>query len=310
MSSSSGQPELNLHAMETEGANPASAQIDQMSALEIVQIMNAEDARVALAVQQELPQIARAVEESAKRLRQGGRLIYLGAGTSGRLGILDASECPPTFSTPPELVIGLIAGGPPAILKAVEGAEDNPEGGKADLQQLHLEARDVVVGIAASGRTPYVLGAVAYAREVGALTVGLACNSQTPLHSTVDIMIALVVGPEIVSGSTRLKAGTAQKMALNMLSTGVMILLGKTYGNQMVDVHASNYKLQRRASKIVQTIAGIEQEQADALLAQCDGETKTAIVVARAHVSPQEARQQLAAHQQVLRATLAALQAE
>ncbi|GHO65311.1 N-acetylmuramic acid 6-phosphate etherase [Ktedonobacter sp. SOSP1-52] len=310
MSSSSGQPELNLQAMETEGANPASAQIDQMSALEIVQVMNTEDARVALAVQQELPQIARAVEESAKRLRQGGRLIYLGAGTSGRLGILDASECPPTFSTPPELVIGLIAGGPPAILKAVEGAEDSPEGGKADLQQLHLEARDVVVGIAASGRTPYVLGAVAYAREVGALTVGLACNSQTPLHSAVDIMIAPVVGPEVVSGSTRLKAGTAQKMALNMLSTGVMILLGKTYGNQMVDVHASNYKLQRRASKIVQTIAGIEQEQADALLAQCDGETKTAIVVARAHVSPQEARQHLAAHQQVLRATLAALQAE
>ncbi|GHO76689.1 N-acetylmuramic acid 6-phosphate etherase [Ktedonobacter sp. SOSP1-85] len=310
MSSSSGQPELNLQAMETEGANPASAQIDQMSALEIVQVMNAEDARVALAVQQELPQIALAVEESAKRLRQGGRLIYLGAGTSGRLGILDASECPPTFSTPPELVIGLIAGGPPAILKAVEGAEDNPEGGKADLQQLHIEARDIVVGIAASGRTPYVLGAVTYAREVGALTVGLACNSQTPLHSTVDIMIAPVVGPEVVSGSTRLKAGTAQKMALNMLSTSVMILLGKTYGNQMVDVHASNYKLQRRASKIVQTIAGIEQEQADALLAQCDGETKTAIVVARAHVSPQEARQQLAAHQQVLRATLVALQAE
>ncbi|GHO51886.1 N-acetylmuramic acid 6-phosphate etherase [Ktedonobacter robiniae] len=310
MSSSSEQPELNLQAMETEGANPASAQIDQMSALEIVQVMNAEDARVALAVQQELPQIARAVEESAKRLRQGGRLIYLGAGTSGRLGILDASECPPTFSTPPELVIGLIAGGPPAILKAVEGAEDNPEGGKADLQQLHLEARDVVVGIAASGRTPYVLGAVAYAREIGALTVGLACNSQTPLHSAVDIMIAPVVGPEVVSGSTRLKAGTAQKMALNMLSTGVMILLGKTYGNQMVDVHASNYKLQHRASKIVQTIAGIEQEQADALLAQCNGETKTAIVVARTHVSPQEARQQLAAHQQVLRTTLAALQAE
>lgn len=310
MSSPSGQPELNLQAMETEGSNPASAQIDQMSALEIVQVMNAEDARVALAVQQELPQIARAVEESARYLRQGGRLIYLGAGTSGRLGILDASECPPTFSTPPELVIGLIAGGPPAILKAVEGAEDNPEDGKADLQQLHLKPEDVVVGIAASGRTPYVLGAIAYAREVGALTIGLACNSQTPLHPAVDIMIAPVVGPEVVSGSTRLKAGTAQKMVLNMLSTGVMILLGKTYGNQMVDVHASNYKLQRRASKIVQTIAGIEQEQADALLIQCDGETKTAIVVARAHISPQEARQQLAAHQQVLRATLVTLQAE
>lgn len=310
MSSPSGQPELNLQAMETEGSNPASAHIDQMSAIEIVQVMNAEDARVALAVQQELPQIARAVEESAKHLRQGGRLIYLGAGTSGRLGILDASECPPTFSTPPELVIGLIAGGPPAILKAVEGAEDNPEGGKADLQQLHLEPGDVVVGIAASGRTPYVLGAVAYAHEVGALTIGLSCNSQTPLHPAVDIMIAPVVGPEVVSGSTRLKAGTAQKMVLNMLSTGIMILLGKTYGNQMVDVHASNYKLQRRASKIVQTIAGIEQEQADALLTQCDGETKTAIVVARAHISPQEARQQLAAHQQVLRVTLASLQAE
>ena len=310
MSSPSGQPELNLNAMETEGSNPASAQIDQMSAFEIVQVMNAEDARVALAVQQELSQVARAVEESTRRLRQGGRLIYLGAGTSGRLGILDASECPPTFSTPPELVIGLIAGGPPAILKAVEGAEDNPEGGKADLQQLHLKARDVVVGIAASGRTPYVLGGVAYARQIGALTIGLACNSQTPLHPAVDIMIAPVVGPEVVSGSTRLKAGTAQKMVLNMLSTGIMILLGKTYGNQMVDVHASNYKLQRRASKIVQTITGIDKDQADALLAQCDGETKTAIVVARTRVSPQEARQQLAAHQQVLRATLAALQAE
>ncbi|GHO42348.1 N-acetylmuramic acid 6-phosphate etherase [Ktedonospora formicarum] len=311
MSSASEHPhELNLNAMETEGSNPASTSIDSMNPLEIVQLMNSEDAKVTLAVQQELPAIAQAVEGIADRLRAGGRLIYIGAGTSGRLGILDASECPPTFSTPPEMVIGLIAGGPPAILKAVEGAEDSEEGGRKDLRALTLSVNDVVVGLAASGRTPYVLGAVAYARELGALTVGVACNSHTPLHPAVDIMIAPVVGPEVVSGSTRLKSGTAQKMVLNMLSTGTMILLGKTYGNQMVDVHASNYKLQRRASKIVQGIAGVDQARADALLEQCDGETKTAIVVARAHVSPQEARQHLAAHKQILRATLTALHAD
>lgn len=313
MSSASEQPvahELNLNAMETEGANPASATIDRMSSLEIVQLMNAEDTKVVQAVQRELPAIARAVEEIAARLRQGGRLIYVGAGTSGRLGILDASECPPTFSTPPEMVVGLIAGGPPAILKAVEGAEDSAQGGQDDLQQLALDTRDVVVGLAASGRTPYVLGAVAYAREIGALTIGVACNSQTPLHPAVDIMIAPVVGPEVLSGSTRLKSGTAQKMVLNMLSTGAMIRLGKTYGNLMVDVHATNYKLQRRASKIVQTLTGVDQERADELLTRCDGETKTAIVVARARISPQEARQQLARHQHILRATLEALQTE
>jgi N-acetylmuramic acid 6-phosphate etherase len=296
-----------INALETETMNPASTEIDRMSPLEIAQVMNAEDAKVAQAIAQELPQIAHAIEEIAIRLRRGGRLIYIGAGTSGRLGVLDASECPPTFSTKPEMVVGVIAGGPSALTLASEGTEDRVEVGRADLEAVHVGADDAVVGIAASGRTPYVLGAMAYAREQQACTIGLACNAHTPLEQAVEIMIAPVVGPEVITGSTRLKAGSAQKMVLNMLSTGAMILLGKTLGNLMVDVHASNYKLEQRAIKIVQTATGLTSEQARVALEAAGGETRTAIVVGRKNVTPEVARAQLAAHNDHLRAALEAL---
>ncbi|HET8522528.1 MAG TPA: N-acetylmuramic acid 6-phosphate etherase, partial [Thermomicrobiales bacterium] len=220
---------------ETERRNERTADIDQLSALGIVQLMNEEDATVSVAVREELPRIAQAIDAIADRLRQGGRLIYLGAGTSGRLGVLDASECPPTFSTPPDLVIGRIAGGDEALRHSIENAEDSEELGRAEIDDLKVMPSDAVVGIAASGRTPYVLAAMEAAKARGALTIGLACNAGSPLASRVDIMIAPVVGPEVIAGSTRLKAGTAQKMVLNMLSTGTMILIGKTYGNLMVD---------------------------------------------------------------------------
>ncbi|MBO0790423.1 MAG: N-acetylmuramic acid 6-phosphate etherase [Ktedonobacteraceae bacterium] len=301
------QQEPEISSLATEQPNPATTEIDRLSPLEIARIMNEEDSKVAIAVERELGHIARAIEETAQRLQRGGRLIYAGAGTSGRLGILDASECPPTFNTPPEQVVGLIAGGPVAITHAVEGAEDNIEGGEAALSEIGVGERDVVVGLAASGRTPYVLGAVGYARSRGALTIGIACNAGTPLASSVDIMIAPLVGPEVVSGSTRLKAGTAQKMVLNMLSTGVMILLGKTYGNLMVDVQATNQKLRLRAISIVQHATGLDEQTCAGLLEEAEGETKTAIVMGIARVSPQVARQQLAAHQHILRPTLEAL---
>ncbi|GHO86159.1 N-acetylmuramic acid 6-phosphate etherase [Dictyobacter formicarum] len=296
--------ERSLSALETEQTNPATSNIDLMSPLEIAQVMNNEDARVALAIQPELPKIAQAMEGIASRMRQGGRLIYIGAGTSGRLGVLDASECPPTFNSSPEQVVGVIAGGEHALTNAIEGAEDDPAGGEAALAALQINANDSIVGLAASGRTPYVLGAVVYARSLGALTIGIACSSRTPLEQAVEIMIAPIVGPEVISGSTRLKAGSAQKMVLNMLSTGAMILLGKTYGNLMVDVRATNYKLVRRAIKIVQLATGCEQEKAASLLDQAAGETKVAIIMGLTNVSPEVARAQLASHGQILRATL------
>jgi len=259
---------------------------------------------VAEAIKEELPQIARAIEEIAGRLRRGGRLIYVGAGTSGRLGVLDAAECPPTFNVSPEQVIGLLAGGPIAQTRAQEDQEDSFEAGEADVVGLNLTADDVVVGITASGRTPYALGAVSYANACGALTIGIACNKATPLESLVQIMIAPVVGPEVITGSTRLKAGTAQKMVLNMLSTGSMILLGKTFGNLMVDVQATNLKLHQRALKIVQTATGLEREAAEELLRASGGEVKTAILMGKTGLTPEQARERLAAHGGVLRATL------
>jgi N-acetylmuramic acid 6-phosphate etherase len=277
-----------------------------MDALAIARTMNAEDATVAAAVQRELPQIARAIEGITARLRQGGRLLYMGAGTSGRLGVLDASECPPTFNTPPERVVGWIAGGPDALTRSIEGAEDSAEAGRADAARLSVIAKDTLVGIAASGRTPYVLGAVGYAREQGALAVGIACNAGTPLARLVDIMIAPVVGPEVIAGSTRLKAGTAQKMVLNMLSTGTMIRLGKTYGNLMVDVQTTNQKLRQRAIAIVQQIAGLDEAAATRTLAEADGEVKTAILMARMTSTPEDARARLAEHGGNLRAALEA----
>jgi N-acetylmuramic acid 6-phosphate etherase len=250
--------------------------------------------------------MARAVEVIADRLRAGGRLIYMGAGTSGRLGVLDASECPPTFSTPPEMVVGLIAGGYGALTRAVEGAEDHPESAVADLKNINLGAGDVLVGIATSGRTPYVIGGLKYAREIGAYAIGLACNDGSALAEAADLMITPVVGPEIISGSTRLKAGTATKLVLNMLTTGAMVLLGKTYGNLMVDLKATNTKLVIRTRRIVAGLTGLSETEAEQQLARCGGELKTAVVAYRRSVSPDEARQMLAAAGGQLRTALEA----
>jgi N-acetylmuramic acid 6-phosphate etherase len=277
----------------TEKQNPASQNLDQMSGLEIVTLMNYEDATIAGAVQAELPKIAAAVEIIVARLQQGGRLIYMGAGTSGRLGVLDASECPPTFNTPSEMVVGLIAGGNVALTTSVEEAEDSPQMGREDAQAAEVSSKDVVVGIAASGRTPYVLGALAYAKEQGAFTVGLTCNKGTPLDSAAEIVISPEVGPEVLSGSTRLKSGTAQKMVLNMLSTATMVKLGKVYGNLMVDVRISNAKLRRRAVRILQTCTDLDEVSAAKLLDSCNGETKVAIVAALLALEPIAAREKL-----------------
>ena len=296
--------EGSLSVLDTEKVNPATVEIDRMSPLEIVQAINREDAKVAQAVEQVLPHIARAIEEIAARLRGGGRLIYAGAGTSGRLGALDASECLPTFNIPPEQVVACIAGGPQALGQAREDLEDSAEAGQADLARLGVSKADAVVGITASGRTPYALGAIAQAKKQGALTIGLACNANSPLEQAVEIMIAPLVGPEAITGSTRLKAGTAQKMVLNMLSTGTMILLGKTFGNLMVDVQATNYKLQQRALSIIRQATGLDEDTARALLETAGGEVKTAILAAQAHISAQQARERLAARGQVLRAAL------
>jgi len=300
--------EQPLSVLVTEKVNPATIEIDRMSPLEIVQVINDEDAKVAQAVKQVLPQIAGAIEEIATRLRGGGRLVYFGAGTSGRLGALDASECPPTFNVPQEMVIACIAGGTEAPGQAHEDFEDSSEAGQADAARLGICEKDAVIGITASGRTPYVRGAIAYAKERDASTIGLACNANTPLEQEVEIMIAPVVGPEVITGSTRLKAGTAQKMVLNMLSTGTMILLGKTLGNLMVDVQATNYKLQQRALSIVRQATGLNEDAARTLLETSGGEVKTAILVARANIPPEQARERLATHGYVLRAALEAAQ--
>lgn len=297
-------PERAIDTLETEQVNPATTDLDRMTPLQIAQAMNAEDANVAAAVAQTLPQIARAIELIAERLRCGGRLIYMGAGTSGRLGVMDAAECRPTFNTPPEMVIGCIAGGEGALTAAIEDVEDRDDIGQADVARLAVGARDVVVGITASGRTPYVLGALGLARERGASTVGIACTLDAPIEALSDIFIAPVVGPEALTGSTRLKAGTAQKMTLNMLSTGAMVLLGKTYGNLMVDVVTTNAKLRSRAVTIVQRATGVDMASAEALLRQAEGETKVAIVAGRAGISPEQARRRLAEHQGSVRAAL------
>ena len=283
-----------LNHLTTEERNPDSESLDSLSALEIITLMNREDATVAAAVRTQAEKIAAAVDVIVDRLRGGGRLIYLGAGTSGRLGVLDASECPPTFSVPAGLVVGIIAGGLRALTTAVEGAEDHPEYAVRDLQECGLQARDVLVGIATSGRTPYVVGGMAHARHSGVFTIGLSCNRDSQLEEVSDLMISPVVGPEVLSGSTRLKAGTATKMVLNMLSTASMVRLGKTYGNLMVDLRATNAKLLARARRIVAAVAGVSETTAETLLQQCDGEVKTAIVVRRHGITPQTARQWLA----------------
>ncbi len=277
----------------TETRNPATDNIDTLSSLDIVRKMNDEDTFVARAVSAELHNIAQAIDRIAERMQRGGRLIYIGAGTSGRLGVLDAAECPPTFSTSPDQVIGVIAGGTRALTQSVEGAEDDADAGARDIAALHVSANDSVIGIAASGRTPYVIGGMQEAKKRGAFVTSIACNRPSPLQALADIGIAPLVGPEVISGSTRLKAGTAQKMVLNMLSTGVMIRLGKTYGNLMVDVQATNTKLRERARQIVTTACNISLNDADDLLARCNGEVKTAIVSHLAKVTPAQARQRL-----------------
>jgi len=277
----------------TEQSNPASNAIDRMDPIEIARLMNREDQRVVEAVERVLPSIGRAIEKVTQCVNNSGRLIYMGAGTSGRLGVLDASECPPTFNTPPSLVVGLIAGGHQALTTAIEGAEDDRQAGADDLRKIELKPEDVVCGIATSGRTPYVLGGLAYARTIQAATIGVTCNEGSELAVACDILIAPVVGPEILSGSTRLKAGTATKMVLNMISTGTMIRIGKTYGNWMVDLRATNVKLKDRSIRIVSGITGLDRDQSELLLAACDGEVKTAIVCHLTGLSKQSAQERL-----------------
>lgn len=279
---------------QTEQQNNKSAGIDQRSALEIVQLMNAEDATVAASVNTSLPSIAQAVDGIVARLQAGGRLIYAGAGTSGRLAVLDAVECVPTFSTPPSLVVGIIAGGNIALTEAVEGAEDDREIGQSELDALGVTAQDAVVGVAASGGTPYVIGILEAARGRGAFTIAISCNVPAPILNIVDVPIGVPVGAEILTGSTRLKAGTAQKMILNMISTAVMIRLGNVYDNLMVDVKVTNRKLADRARRIVMQIAGIDAAEAERLMNLCDQEVKTAIVMSKRAVSVEQARLLLA----------------
>ncbi|KRA25209.1 N-acetylmuramic acid 6-phosphate etherase [Microbacterium sp. Root61] len=277
-----------LAAMTTEAARD-SIDLDTLETLELVRLMNLGDQSVPLVVAHHAPQIAQAVDGIVERFRRGGRLIYLGAGTAGRMGVLDASECPPTFGTPPEMVRGLIAGGPTALMTAVENAEDDDRAAAVELAELGLTDRDVVVGISASGRTPYVVGGLRYAREIDALTIAVAQNADSVIGRIADIPIEVVVGPEFVAGSTRLKSGTAQKLVLNMLSTLAMVRLGKTYRGIMVDLLATNEKLRARSIRTVMTVSGVGAEQAEAALDAADGRVKEAILALLTGIAPDTA---------------------
>ncbi|HDZ9225651.1 N-acetylmuramic acid 6-phosphate etherase [Vibrio cholerae] len=268
-----------LSHLVSEGRNPDTMDIDLLSSQEIVERLNQQDKQVPLAVEAVLPQIAQAVDKITAAFKQGGRLIYLGAGTSGRLGVLDASECPPTFGVSDQMVIGLIAGGKEAMFTAQEGAEDNATLGAHDLQQIDFSSKDVLVGIAASGRTPYVIGALEYANDLGATTIALSCNPDSPIAEIAQIAISPVVGPEALTGSTRLKSGTAQKLVLNMLTTASMIRLGKSYQNLMVDVRATNRKLIARAVRVVMQATDCQREEAEALLKESHNNAKLAILM-------------------------------
>ena len=268
-----------LSTLITEQRNPNSMNVDSLSALEIVQLMNEEDKQVPLAIEKCLPQIAQAVECIVAAFQQGGRLVYIGAGTSGRLGVLDASECPPTFGVSPEMVKGIIAGGERALRHPIEGAEDSKEQAVIDLQTIQFSSKDVLVGIAASGRTPYVIGALEYAKSLGSVTVSIASNPNSAMANIVDIAIDTVVGPEVLTGSSRLKSGTAQKLVLNMLTTASMILMGKCYQNLMVDVQASNEKLKARAIRIVMQATDCDKALAEETLKQADQNAKLAIMM-------------------------------
>ncbi|WBA56798.1 N-acetylmuramic acid 6-phosphate etherase [Providencia sp. 21OH12SH02B-Prov] len=295
---------IDLSKMVTESRNAASTHIDQLSTLDMLQVINNEDKQVPFAVEKVLPQIAQLVDKVAQAFLNGGRLIYSGAGTSGRLGILDASECPPTYGTPHEQVIGLIAGGHQAIFRAVENAEDKPELGEQDLINIQFNHKDVLVGIAASGRTPYVLGALAYAHTVGAVTASISCNPNSPVANAADIAITPIVGPEVVTGSSRMKAGTAQKLVLNMITTGAMIRIGKVFGNLMVDVEATNAKLVERQVRIVMEATECDRETAESALQQCQRHCKTAILMILSGLNAHEARQLLSDNNGFIRTAL------
>ena len=280
---------IDFSSMATDQRNPNTMEIDTLSTIDMVQRINNEDKTVALAVEKELDSIAKAIDVITEQLKKGGRLFYCGAGTSGRLGVLDASECPPTYGVSPDLVIPLIAGGKEALLNAREGAEDDFSLCKADLRAHDFSKNDVLVGIAASGRTPYVLGGMRYAKACGAPVISLTCNEKSQMAAEADIAISPIVGPEVVTGSTRMKAGTAQKLVLNMLSTGVMIKLGKVYENLMVDVQPTNEKLVARTRRIVMLATGVSEDEAEAALSKCNHHPKTAIVMIKRGVDEKEA---------------------
>ena len=284
---------INLESMTTETRNPDTMDLDRMTALEVVTAMNREDAKVPASIAAQLPSIAQVAEWAIASLEAGGRVFYMGAGTSGRLGVLDAAECPPTFGVAPDRMVGLIAGGEKAFLKAVEGAEDSRELGREDLTAWGLEKRDLVIGVAASGRTPYVLGGLAYARELGCRTAAVSCNAGSEIGRAADLAVEVVVGPEVLTGSTRLKAGTAQKLILNMISTAAMVGVGKAYQNLMVDVMQTNEKLHRRAEKIVMEATGVDQETARERITAAGGSVKTAITMILAGCGAQEAASRL-----------------
>ncbi|VEI30449.1 PTS component [Haemophilus parainfluenzae] len=293
-----------LSTLITEQRNPNSMHVDSLSALEIVQLMNQEDKQVPLAIEKCLPQIAQAVECIVAAFQQGGRLVYIGAGTSGRLGVLDASECPPTFGVSPEMVKGIIAGGERALRHPIEGAEDSKAQAVIDLQTIHFSSKDVLVGIAASGRTPYVIGALEYAKSLGSVTVSIASNPNSAMANIVDIAIDTVVGPEVLTGSSRLKSGTAQKLVLNMLTTASMILMGKCYQNLMVDVQASNEKLKARAIRIVMQATDCDKALAEETLKQADQNAKLAIMMILSGLDRAQAEALLEKHQGKLQLAL------
>ncbi|KAA8785674.1 N-acetylmuramic acid 6-phosphate etherase [Paenibacillus sp. 4624] len=282
-----------LNSLVTEQPNPQTDDMDQLPSAEIMELINREDRRIAELIQPLIPVIAQAADRIVASFQSGGRLFYVGAGTSGRLGILDASECPPTYGTPPSMVQGIIAGGFRAIKDPVEGAEDSEEAGETDLKQHELRVNDVVVGIAASGRTPYVLGAMNYARQLGAVVIGVSNNADTPMSILSDVSIEAVMGPEVVMGSTRMKAGTAQKMILNMLTTTAMIRLGKVYRNFMVDLNPSNEKLVHRAKRMIQLATGAQENEIEQAFTAANGHVKTAIVMLMADVDAAEAGRRL-----------------
>ncbi|KUJ90332.1 MAG: glucokinase regulatory-like protein [Thermoanaerobacter thermocopriae] len=282
-----------LDELITEGRNPETMDIDRLDTIEMLKKINNEDKKVAVAVEKVIPSIAKAVDSIAEKMKKGGRLIYIGAGTSGRIGILDASECPPTFGTDPGLVIGIIAGGDKAIRNAMENVEDDVEAGRQDLINVNLTVNDSVVGISASGRTPYVIGALQYAKQVGALTIGLFCNPNENLSNIIDILITPVVGPEVIMGSTRMKAGTAQKLVLNMISTSVMIKMGKVYSNLMVDLQANNEKLMERAKRIVKLATGAEERIIESILNETNYNVKLTILMIVTNLDKDRAKQLL-----------------